>query len=536
MDGDLASLAAEMMPYMSAAISAYGAAVLTKARDGAADATVEVGRRLLQKVFAPRHEGEPLPGPLAASASGPGDGDALSDVWLAACQALAADPALATEVRSILASAPRVTQQATAGRDAHIVSNHSTTINHYGPYVASPDRNTAGEAISDASVFPQVTIEAPRSRSGANHARRAAATTMASALGGLRLRHRALVISAILAISITMTVLVAQPGHNRGVAEDHNAAPSPALRAMLSDPGNYHVVGSVAFSPNGKTLAVGDVNGATYIWKPASRVITTTLTDPKSEGVDSVAFSPDGKTLAVGDDNGQIYLWNLATDMIIAHLIDSKSGSAYSVAFSPNGRTLAAGYRNGIACLWNLATRRIAARLQEPSGSYAQSVVFSPNGRTLAVGDNNGTTYLWNVTTHKSTPFTADTSTDARSVAFSPNGSTLAVGDNNGTTYLWNLDTRTDPAILTDPKSKGVRSVEFSPNGSTLAVGDSNGTTYLWNLATHQNALLTGTHGLPVDSVAFIPDGTALATGDYDGTTYLWHLPAYRITRTQPQQ
>ena len=63
MDGDVASLAAEMMPYMSAAIGAYGAAVLATARDDAADVTVEVGRRLLQKVFGSRRKGEPAPFP-----------------------------------------------------------------------------------------------------------------------------------------------------------------------------------------------------------------------------------------------------------------------------------------------------------------------------------------------------------------------------------------------------------------------------------------------------------------------------------------
>jgi hypothetical protein len=47
MSGDVLSLAAEMTPYVSAAAAAYGGAVLVKARDEAADATVGLGRRLL---------------------------------------------------------------------------------------------------------------------------------------------------------------------------------------------------------------------------------------------------------------------------------------------------------------------------------------------------------------------------------------------------------------------------------------------------------------------------------------------------------
>ena len=76
MSGDVAAMAAEMTPYVSAAVGAYGGAVLAKVRDDAADATVGLGRRLLQRVFGHRGEGQPLPGPLADLAADPGDGDA----------------------------------------------------------------------------------------------------------------------------------------------------------------------------------------------------------------------------------------------------------------------------------------------------------------------------------------------------------------------------------------------------------------------------------------------------------------------------
>ena len=65
MSGEVASLAAEMTPYVSAAVGAYGGAVLARVRDDAADATVGLGRRLLQRVFGTKGEGEPLPAPLA---------------------------------------------------------------------------------------------------------------------------------------------------------------------------------------------------------------------------------------------------------------------------------------------------------------------------------------------------------------------------------------------------------------------------------------------------------------------------------------
>jgi hypothetical protein len=62
-DGDVAEVAAQAMPYVSAAVGAYGGAVLAMMRDEAADATIGLGRRLLQRVFGQRGEAEPLPEP-----------------------------------------------------------------------------------------------------------------------------------------------------------------------------------------------------------------------------------------------------------------------------------------------------------------------------------------------------------------------------------------------------------------------------------------------------------------------------------------
>jgi hypothetical protein len=133
MGGDVASMAAEMTPYVSAAVGAYGGAVLARVRDEAADATVGLGRRLLQRVFGRRGEGEPLPGPLADLAADPGDPDALAGVRLAIRKALAADSVLAAEVRSMLAGAPGVAQQVRAGRDAYTAGRDQVVVHYRAP-------------------------------------------------------------------------------------------------------------------------------------------------------------------------------------------------------------------------------------------------------------------------------------------------------------------------------------------------------------------------------------------------------------------
>jgi hypothetical protein len=133
MAGEIAVLVADATPYVTAAVGAYGGAVLVKVRDDAADATIGIGRRLLQRVFGRQAEDEPLPAPLAALAADPGDADALGMVRWAMRQELEADTAMLEEVRSILASAQGVIakQNVRAGRDAY-VAGRDMTINRPG--------------------------------------------------------------------------------------------------------------------------------------------------------------------------------------------------------------------------------------------------------------------------------------------------------------------------------------------------------------------------------------------------------------------
>ena len=191
-------------------------------------------------------------------------------------------------------------------------------------------------------------------------------------------------------------------------------------------------VESVAFSPSGQTLAVGDQSGHVGLWDVASGQRTATLVD--GSPVESVAFSPSGQTLAIGDQSGHVGLWDFASGQRSATL--ANGGTVDSVAFSPNGQTLAVGDSSGEVDLWDAVSGVLTTTLSE--GSVVKGVAFSPNGQTLAVGDQNGYVGVWDVASGRLTTSFDETSS-VFSVAFSPDGQTLAAGDQSGHVDLWDI-------------------------------------------------------------------------------------------------
>ncbi|MFI6392745.1 hypothetical protein ACIBHY_45695 [Nonomuraea sp. NPDC050547] len=105
---DVAVLAHDVMPYVSAAVSAYGGAVLAKTQEAAAQSTVGLGTRILRRLFGGAEAGAAGREAIEELAAHPGDADYVAALRLAIRRALEAEPGLAGEIAAMV-PAPSVT-------------------------------------------------------------------------------------------------------------------------------------------------------------------------------------------------------------------------------------------------------------------------------------------------------------------------------------------------------------------------------------------------------------------------------------------
>jgi WD40 repeat protein len=278
----------------------------------------------------------------------------------------------------------------------------------------------------------------------------------------------------------------------------------------------------LAYSPDGKYVAVGTERitvldetplppgpqGEAMLWdahtgKPLRRLHASNI------GIPAIAFSPNGKQLAICDEN-QVAIQDVQTGAF-RHSLGLGGFRPISIAFSPDGETLAIGYEQNRVELWDptrgaqlsILTTREAKQRDLTADSRVASVAFSSDGTRLAAvvaaitaspapeakgfRANSSVLNVWNLRTPN---YCQSIPLDFKggSVAFTPNSNLVVVAGDQSSTYVYDpqsnayqvnvlaFDARTGQekwrkgnTYESGPTSPRVDSVAVSPNGRWVA-------------------------------------------------------------------
>jgi WD40 repeat protein len=297
---------------------------------------------------------------------------------------------------------------------------------------------------------------------------------------------------------------------------------------------------TLAFSPDGKTLAFAGAQGAVRLidleaqppreqtWNPGGP--PTILT--------SLAFSPDGKLLACARENGSIHLRDMAGGTELRTLPGPDRYMA-QIAFSPDGTLLAAAGLDAVVRLWKVATGQLLFTSHTTGGSRAWCVAFSPDGKTLAAGLQSGEVCLFDVDMTRAIPgrFGWQVATlsghgpRVRWLGFHPDGRSLVVTAgalNNHNVFVWDLATRMPPRQLPGHQSEEVLTGAWRADGRLLiTAGSLDGSVRLWDLSGDRprfKELALPPNAGWLYGVALSPEGRHLAVTNPNGTVYVLRL------------
>jgi len=272
---------------------------------------------------------------------------------------------------------------------------------------------------------------------------------------------------------------------------------------------------SGAYTPDGLRIITLSVRDAMQMWDARTGSLLSAFLDPNPDRYTVMKLSPDGSTLAVGEVSGSVKIWHVDSRELVRSL-GPGTDDITEISFSPDGQRLVTTARDGSYELWDLPAALRIGRLPANTGTWPAQ--FTSDGSLICTSHPDNIVRVWSQE-FEALPFTLD----GNKPLFRPGTHELVlVRENNAVAY--DGDTGQEIGTLVTRPSL-IRSVQFNSDGSQLIVAGSDGVSIVRDIRTGITRA-TLEHGPPVVDATFSPDSSLALTFSDDGLFKVWELPA----------